>query len=134
MSPRTAFLSKLIGLFCIIVSLSMFTQKQSTVEAVTALIHNPPMMFVVGLMAVTAGLAIVLGHNVWSGGALPVIVTLTGWATLIKGLFFLFLSPDTETGIFLGAFRYEQLFYVYTAFSLLLGAYLTYGGFRSKTR
>jgi hypothetical protein len=27
-----------------------------------------------------AGLAVVVAHNVWSGGALPVVVTLVGWA------------------------------------------------------
>jgi len=134
MSPRTAFLSKLIGLYCIIVSLAMFTQKQATVEMVTALLHNPPLVFIVGLMTVAAGLAMVLGHNVWSGGALPVIVTLIGWSTLIKSLPFLFLSPERNPGIFLVGLHYEQLFYLYAAFSLLLGGYLTYGGFRSKAR
>jgi hypothetical protein len=36
-------------------------------------------LFVVGVIAVAAGLAMVLGHNVWSGGVLPVVITLTGW-------------------------------------------------------
>jgi hypothetical protein len=128
MSPRTTFLSRLIGLYSILVSLSMVTHKQATVEMVTSLIHNPPVLFVVGVMAVAAGLAMILGHNVWSGGALPVIVTLIGWSTLTKGLLFLFLSPETASGFFLGGLHYEQLFYLYAAISLLLGIYLTYGG------
>src|SRR5690348_14216277 len=33
-----------------------------------------------------AGTALVIGHNVWSGGVLPVVVTLLGWLTLIKGI------------------------------------------------
>jgi hypothetical protein len=79
MSPRTTFLCKLIG-YCILMSLSMVAHRQATVEAMTALIHNPPpLVFVVGGMAVAAGLAMVLGHNIWSGSALPVTVTLIGW-------------------------------------------------------
>jgi len=128
MSPRTTFLSRLIGLYCILVSLSMVTHKQATVEMVTALTHNPPVLFVVGMIAVAAGLAMILGHNVWSGGAGPVIVTLIGWLTLIKGLLFLFLSPEAASGFFLRGLHYEQLFYLYAAISLLLGTYLTYGG------
>jgi vacuolar-type H+-ATPase subunit I/STV1 len=132
MTARTVFLSKLIGLYCIVVSLSVFTNKQMTVETVTALINNRPLLYVVGVMAVAAGLAMVLSHNVWSGGALPVIVTLIGWLTLIKGMLFFFLSPEAEARVFLTGLHYEAYFYVYAAISLLLGIYLTYGGFRQQ--
>jgi hypothetical protein len=101
---------------------------------VRALMHDPPLVFVVGLMAVVAGLAMVLGHNVWSGGALPVIITLIGWLTLIKGVLFLFLSPEAGAGLFLGGIHYEQFFYLQAAISLLLGVYLTYAGARSKAQ
>jgi hypothetical protein len=87
-----------------------------------------------GLMAVTAGLAIILAHNVWSGGALPVIVTLFGWASLIKGSLLLILSPGTESRVFIVGLHYEQHPNLYAAAVLLLGAYLTYAGFSSKTR
>jgi len=134
MSPRTTFLSKLLGLYYILAALSMVARGRATVDTVTALIHNQPLMFVVGVITLFAGLAMVLGHNVWSGGALPVIVTLIGWITLIKGLLFLFLSPEAEAGFFLGGLHYGQLFYLYMAISLVLGVYLTYGGFRSTSR
>lgn len=92
---------------------------------VTALIHNPPLLFLAGLMALITGLAIVLSHNVWSGGALPIVITLIGWTTLIKGLLLLFQSPEGADRMFLGALQYERFFYVYTSVSLLLGIYLT---------
>jgi len=133
MLPRTTFLSRLIGFYSIVVSLSMVVHKQATVGMVTALTHNAPVLFVVGLITVVAGLAMVLSHNVWSGGPVTVIVTLIGWITLIKGLFFLFLSPETASWLFLGEFHYEQLFYLYTAISFLLGIYLTYGGLRHQS-
>ncbi len=134
MSPRTAFLSRLIGLFCILVSLSMMVHKQATVEAVTALVHTPALMFAVGVIAVVAGLAMILGHNVWSGGALPVVVTLVGWLLLVKSLLILFLSPEAASAIFLGWLHFQQLFYLYAAFSLLLGIYLAWGASRSRPR
>jgi hypothetical protein len=76
----------------------------------------------------------ILAHNIWSGGALVVIVTLVGWITLIKSLLFLFLPPEMEAGLFLGQLHYRQLFYLYTSVSLVLGVYLTYGGFKSRSR
>ena len=78
------------------------------------------------------GLAMILGHNVWSGGALPVVVTLVGWMALMKGLVCMFLSPEAASEYFLGLFHYEQLFYLYASISLLLGIYLTYSGLRRR--
>jgi hypothetical protein len=79
---------------------------------------------------VAAGLAIVLTHNIWSGGVLTVIVTIIGWLTLIKGLVFLFMPPATAVGIVIWGSAYDQYFYLDMALALLLGIYLTYESFR----
>jgi hypothetical protein len=86
MSHLTIFLGKLIGLYCIIVALGLMANKQRSVETVAALIRNAPLLLFVEVVALIAGLAMVLGHNVWSGGALPVIVTLIGWLVAIRGV------------------------------------------------
>jgi hypothetical protein len=132
MSPRTTFLGRLIGLYLIFISLAMLTHKQATIESVNALMHNPPLLFVVSLMAMAAGLAMVLSHNVWSGGMLPVVVTVTGWLMLTKGVLLLFLSPEAASGFFLAKLHYEQFFSLYTGIVLFLGIYLTYEGSRRQ--
>ena len=133
MLPRTLFLSRLIGLYCILVALSMITRRQATLESVTAILRDPSMMFVLGAITLVAGLAMVLAHNIWSGGALTVIVTFVGWMTLIKSLSFLFLPPDVNAEFFLRQLHYQTLFYLYGAILLVLGVYLTYGGFKSTS-
>ena len=133
MSPRTTFLSRLIGLYCVLASLSLFTHKQTSLTTANAIIHNPAILLVLSAATVVAGLAILLGHNVWSGGMLPMVVTLVGWLALSKGIVFLFLSPDQAVRYF-EALRYEQFFNLYTTISFILGAYLTYAGFRSTSR
>jgi hypothetical protein len=132
-SPRTVFLSRLVGLYCMVFALSMMTRKRATVATVTALLQNPSMTLILGVFTLAAGLAMVLTHNIWSGGTLVVVVTLLGWMALIKSLFFLFLPHEMEAGLFLGQLHYQQFFYLDAAISLVLGAYLTYGGFRSKS-
>ncbi len=134
MSPRTIFLSKLFGLYFILVALLMMLHKQAVVDMVTGLLHDPSTMFVLGLLALVAGLAMVLAHNIWSGGVLPVVVTIVGWLALAKGLMFLLLFSGDAAGFYLGRLHYSQLFYVYMAICLVLGAYLTYGGFMTKSR
>ena len=71
---RTAFLGKLIGLYCIAISISILAHAQATVEIMKAILRDPPLLFIAGLLGMTAGLAIVLAHNVWSGGALAIAV------------------------------------------------------------
>lgn len=128
MSQRTIFLSRLLGLYCIIYALAMVAHEQAMVNAVTDLVHSPGTLLAFGAFAVAAGLAMVLGHNVWSGGPLALVVTLLGWLILAKGLIVTFLSPDGIVTYY-DALHYEQLFYVYAAITLIIGAYLTYGGF-----
>jgi hypothetical protein len=123
------FLSRLIGLFVILVALPLAMHKQATLETLTALVHNPPLLLILGMVFLATGLAIVLNHNIWSGGVLPVIVTLVGWVTLVRGLLLLSLSPEVLAGL-MGIVHYEQLFSLYVVISLVLGAYLTYSGFR----
>ena len=134
MSARTVFLARLLGLYCLVAALAMITHKRVVVETVTALVHDAPLMFTVGVMTLVAGLAMVLAHNVWSGGALPVVVTVIGWVTLAKSLLLLFLSPAGAAGFFLGTVQYEQYFYFYAGISLILGLFLTFQGFRSTSR
>lgn len=133
MSPRTIFLGRLIGLYCVLCALCLTTHKEAAVEAVTALLHDSPILLLLGVITLFAGLAMVLAHNKWSGGALAVIVTVIGWLTLIKGLLFMFLPSDVAAQIYLKDLHYDQLFYLYMAVVFIIGACLTYGGFSSKS-
>jgi len=112
-APLTIFLAKLIGLYCVLFGLVMVAQKEAMLDIVAALMRNGPVLLIVEVIAVTAGLAIVIGHNVWSGGALPVLVTLPGWIMLIRGVMLLFLSPQGKIRFF-EMFRFAELFYLYT--------------------
>jgi sulfite exporter TauE/SafE len=131
MSPRTIFLARLIGLFAILLSLSEFLHKQATVETAAALVRDRPLLFILGMLGLLAGLAMVLAHNVWSGGALPIVVTLFGWILLIRGTILLLLPPDTLASL-MDSIHFERLFYFSAGITLVLGLYLTYAGFKAS--
>lgn len=128
MSQRTIFLSRLLGIYCIIFALSMVAHVQATINALTEIVHSPGVVLAFGAVAVAAGLAMVLSHNVWKGGPLALVVTLLGWLILAKGLILIFLTPEGIAAYY-DALHYEQLFIVYAAITLIIGAYLTYSGF-----
>jgi hypothetical protein len=130
MSDKTRFLARLIGLYCLLAALVMVFARDAWVAAITALVRDPPLMLLLGMIVVAAGLALVLVHNVWSGGALAVIVTVIGWLTLLKGLMFWVLPPGAAADLYLERLHYAQLYYLYCAFSFAVGLYLTVAGFR----
>jgi hypothetical protein len=133
MAPLTIFLARLIGLFLLLVGASMVAHKPEMVATIAALAGNHGLLLVFGIIALLVGLAIVLGHNVWSGGVLPVVVTVFGWIMLLRGVLLLFLSPAATARLF-EALRFAEWFYLYAAIPLILGAYLTYAGFTASRR
>jgi len=128
MSPLTIFLAKFFGLYCIVLAVTMMVRKQSAVSTMRALIQSPPLLLFVELLGLAGGLAMVIGHNIWSGGALPVVITLLGWLMAIRGAALLAISPAAVMKVF-EALRYEQRFYFYMGITLILGIYLTFAGF-----
>ena len=124
----TIYLAKLLGLYCIIIALALSANKQYAIRTVDEWMRSPALMLLTAVIALALGLALVIGHNVWSGGALPVIVTLLGWLTLVKGLAFLALPPARAVKLY-DALQYEKLFFVYMGVTFALGLYLTVSAF-----
>jgi vacuolar-type H+-ATPase subunit I/STV1 len=133
MSERTRFLARLIGIYCLLAALVMLTGRDAWVAAVTRLLIDPALMLLLGMLAVAAGLALVLAHNVWSGGALPVVVTVIGWLTLLKGLMFWMLPPAAAADLY-ERLQYAQLYYLYAGFACAIGLYLSVAGFGGRAR
>jgi len=123
----------LLGLYGVLVGLAMLAHRHASVETIQAMVHNAPVLYLAGVFALATGLAMVLGHNIWHGGVLPVVVTLVGWLSLVKGLVILFLPAQLAGRCLLGG-HYEARFYFNAAIAIILGAYLTYAGFTSKSR
>ena len=131
MLPRTIFLSRVLGLYCLIFAVAEVTHRTAMIETTTALTNAPVSLFLAGTFTLLLGVGMVVGHNFWSGGAAPVVVTIVGWMALLKGAALIFLSQGNAGGV-LGALRYADYYYFYTAITLVLGLYLTYAGFSAR--
>ena len=130
MSALTVFLAKLLGLYCIIFALIMMARGPRVAATVKALVANPPLLLFVELMGLAGGLAMVIGHNIWTGGVLAVVVTLIGWLILIRSVILLPMPPEAAAKL-IEALRYEKHFYLYMGGTLILGLYLAYAGFNA---
>ena len=125
----TVFLARFIGLFTVLLIAVLLLGGSATVETAIA---DRPLMLTYGIISLASGLAMILGHNVWSGGSLPVVVNLVGWLIFAKGLLLLFLTPEVLTRFF-ERMQYGDHIYLYLAPSLVIGLYLTWAGFTAPT-
>jgi uncharacterized membrane protein len=129
MSRLTVFLGRLIGLFTVLLVGALLVRGSTTIEAAVA---NGPVMFTYAIISLSIGLAMILGHNIWSGGALPVVITIVGWLIFAKGLLLLSLTPEALNKLF-EEMHYGDHMFLYLAPSLVIGLYLTWAGFTAQT-
>jgi hypothetical protein len=127
-SLLTIYLAKLLGLYCIILAVALSMNKQKAIATVNEWMLNAPLMLLTGAITLTLGLGMFIGHNVWSGGVLPVTVTILGWLMLIKGFTFLAV-PMARAEKLYEALQYEKFFFVYMSVTLVIGIYLTGSAF-----
>ena len=128
--PRlTVFLARFIGLFTVLLIAALLLRGSAMVETAIA---DRPLMLTYAIISLAIGLAMIPGHNVWSSGVLPVVVTLVGWLILAKGLLLLFLPPEALTQFF-ERMHYGEHIYLYVAPSLVIGLYLTWASFAVPT-
>jgi hypothetical protein len=80
----STFLAQILGIVFIVLGLSMILNKKWTALAIEEMIKNQGLVWLAGLITLMLGATIVTLNNVWTSG-LPLLITILGWLTLIKG-------------------------------------------------
>ncbi len=128
MSPTTIFFGKLLGFSLIAISIGTLVNRQETLETLDEIARSGPWMLFAGIVAAAVGSAMVVGHYIWTGGALAVAVTIVGWAALLRGLVLLMVPPSKVASAD-NSIGYERFFYAWTSVVLLLGLWITLEAF-----
>ena len=128
--PVTYFLAEIIGLYLLIVGVTMLLYKQRWWRVINELCEpkGETLAYALGLVALAVGLLLVLLNNVWDMGLLPLVVTIVSWIILLKSVAVFVVSPG-QLGRLVKSVRLESWWYVYVVIVLVIGAYLTYAGF-----
>jgi hypothetical protein len=124
----TIFLGRLLGLYLVAISVSMLVHRRRTLATLDEMARSGPWMLFSGMVATAAGLAVVLAHDVWSGGALAIAVTIAGWAALLKGVALLLAPAERMADAYKGA-GFERFFHVWMVVVLALGLWITWAAF-----
>lgn len=81
----STFLARIIGPLALAIGIGGLLNREALRGIATSLSREPALIFVLGALDFTVGLAILQVHNLWTPDW-RVLVTLIGWASLLRGL------------------------------------------------
>lgn len=119
------FLAKTWGVYTLIAFVVLLIKKKEFKKLIQNL-DNGMFYLYGGFLSLGIGIPHVIGHSIWTMDFRSV-VTLLGWASLVKGIFLLLIPKASKkmANTLVASGFYQMLLFVY----LLIGVYLTYVGF-----
>lgn len=117
---------QLFGITYLAVGIGMLINPDFYKKMIRDFTENPPAIYLGGLVALAIGFLLVTFHNNWVKDW-SVIITIVGWAALIKGLFLIVL-PKVSIKV-CNAFKMGELLSVWSTIVIILGALLCWLGF-----
>ncbi|MBU1084555.1 MAG: hypothetical protein ABIG55_06660 [Candidatus Omnitrophota bacterium] len=80
----SVFIAKLLGPFLLVVGLGMLLSRKAYDSIIKDFLVSPALMYIGGIMALIVGILVVLKNNIWVMDW-RLIITITGWGSLLKG-------------------------------------------------
>ncbi len=121
------FFAKLLGPYFVIVAIGILFNLKTYQRMFEDFCKNVALIYLGGVLALWFGLVVVLLHNVWVANW-TVIITIFGWAGLIKGAWLIILPNMVAR--FTGAYQKKTLALTVHLFIILaLGIFLVVKGY-----
>ena len=121
------FIAQFMGVVYLTIGLGMLFSKKHYQRMYDDFLKSEGQIYLGGLMALSAGFLIVTFHNNWEGGW-PLIITILGWASLLKGIHIL-AFPEHWQKFVKGFMKDKSLMNVSGFLAVVLGAILVYFGY-----
>lgn len=120
------FIARLIGPLLLVAGAATLINQENMRRMATDFLNSRPLVYVVGVLTLLAGLVIVNTHNVWEGW--PVIITIFGWLCVIGGAARI-LIPDKIRGLGETMLQKSGVLTGSGVVQALIGALLVYFGY-----
>ncbi len=125
----SVFLARLLGPTMLVLGLGLLVNRSTYRNLSLEVLDSRALLFIAGLIAFVAGLAIVLTHNVWVAGW-PLIITIFGWASVFAGIVRI-VFPDKVAQLGRRVADNQGFLLFGIVLYLGLGAWLIYAGYFS---
>lgn len=124
---RSTYLAKLIGPVFIAGGLGMLFNTTIYRAMFEHALHDHILIYLSGILALLAGLAIVAAHNEWKWHW-SLIITLLGWCAIIGGAVRM-IAPQVIESVGMSFLTYPNFFMIDGVVAVLLGVLLSYFGY-----
>ncbi len=128
MTDNSIFLARLLGPIFLVIGVGLLVNRTSYRAMAEEVLKSRALIYLFGAIAFSAGLALVLTHNVWVWGW-PVIITILGWLMLIRGTLRIVVPQQVGDLASKLMARSPHLLTVSGAIALVLGAVLAWMGY-----
>ena len=88
-------LAQILGIVYLALGLELLFKRKFVSAAMNEALEKPASLWIMGLIALVIGAVMVTIQGIWSADW-RIIVTITGWVALLKGLFILFFPHAAE--------------------------------------
>jgi hypothetical protein len=123
----TVYLARFFGVYIAVMGIVMIVRREAMLQLMSAFIDQRPLIFVLAMLRVLIGLAVVLAHNEWRG-TVAIVVSLIGWITLLRGIALMLLPADTERKVLVFFERGSQ-YHAAAIIAIVFGLWLSYASF-----
>ncbi len=120
-------IARILGPVLAVAGLAGLMNPKAVQEMAREFLASRALIFIAGVLALVAGLAIVNAHNVWTAGW-PVIITIFGWLAVLGGVLRM-AFPALTKSIGEAMLGHQALLRAAGAAQLALGAYLMFVGY-----
>jgi hypothetical protein len=127
---RSIYLARLIGPVFAAIGIGMLLNGQIYRDMGEQFLASTALIYLSGLLALPAGIAIVLAHNVWAPDW-RVLITLLGWLATVGGVFRI-VYPQLVQSLGGAIFHLAAVPAAGGALLLVLGLVLGFFGYRGK--
>ena len=126
LATLSIFFAQVVGFYILLLCALMLLQPQRFKKIMSDILGHQASLFICATMNILFGLVILVPHNMWVAGW-PVLITIIGWLTLLKGAVTLFFP---EKFIKLAKNLMDKIgFKIWTWIWLLIAIYLIWMGF-----
>jgi len=122
------FLAKLIGPILAVIGLGLLINRATYQAVAEEVVKSRVQLYLSGVLALTAGLAIVLSHNEWDL-SWQVIITIIGWLAILRGLLRLLIPQQIGDFLTRALARGPQVLTGVGVVALIIGAFLAWKGY-----
>jgi len=123
----TIYLSKLFGLFMILSGIAFILNWKNFKGMVDEIVRNKGSFYLMVMLELIGGLAIVLSHYIWNS-LLTVLISGIGLIMIIEAFLYMII-PNRIMTRFINLFNKKFVYMIGGLIYLVLGAFFAYHGF-----